>query len=89
MLAEAAAPAHSARVASMKWEDLSPRQRRGIAVAAAVDGGLKIAALVDLARRPAAQVRGPKPIWAVAITTINSLGVVPIVYLVYGRRRPA
>lgn len=80
--------AHSAVVASMKWEDLSPRQRRVIAVAAAVDGGLKIAALVDLARRPGTQVRGRKSLWAIAITTINSLGVVPIVYFASGRRRP-
>ena len=71
----------------MKWEELSARRRRVIVVAGALDGALKIAALVDLARRPAAQVRGPKSRWAVAITLINSLGAVPVVYFTYGRRR--
>ena len=88
LLAEPVAWAHSARVASMKWQDLPPRRRRIIVVAAAVDGGLRTAALIDLARRPGTQVRGRRSFWAVAITTINSLGVVPIVYFAYGRRRP-
>lgn len=73
-------------MAKTKWSALSPRTRRLIVVGGTMDGLLKIAALVDLARRPAAQVRGPKARWAVAITLINSVGVVPIAYFVYGRR---
>jgi hypothetical protein len=52
----------------------------------AVEAGLKIAALIDLARRPARQVRGSKRWWAVAITFINAAGAVPIVYFLRGRR---
>jgi len=70
----------------MKWEELSPRKRRLIIIGGAVDSALKIAALADLARRPAAEVRGSKVGWAVAVTLINSLGAVPIAYFTYGRR---
>jgi hypothetical protein len=57
-----------------------------IIVAGALESALKVAALSDLARRPAAEVRGSKVGWAVAITLINAAGAVPIAYFVYGRR---
>jgi hypothetical protein len=69
------------------WNELSPRSRRLIVTAGAVEGVLKVAALVDLARRPAAQVRGSKLGWAVTVTLANSVGAVPIAYFVFGRRR--
>jgi hypothetical protein len=70
-----------------KWQSLSPRVRRLLVAGATVEGIIKIAALVDLARRPAGQVRGSKLRWAAAITFINSAGAVPIAYFVRGRRR--
>ncbi|GAA2801967.1 hypothetical protein [Kribbella solani] len=70
-----------------KWADLSPRYKRLIVIGAAVEGVLKVAALVDLARRPAAGVKGPKALWAVVITLVNSVGAAPIAYWVYGRRK--
>ena len=73
-------------MARKRWSELSPRTRRFIVVTGTVEAVLKVAALVDLARRPAAQVRGPKRRWAAAITLINSAGVVPIVYFTRGRR---
>ena len=69
-----------------KWSDLSPRTRRVVMVMAALEGAVKVAALVDLARRPASQVRGSKAAWATAITLINSAGAVPLAYFVRGRR---
>jgi hypothetical protein len=69
-----------------KWDDLSPRTRRLIIAGATVEGALKVAALIDLARRPAARVRGPKALWAAAITVVNSVGAVPIGYFLRGRR---
>jgi hypothetical protein len=72
----------------MKWEDVPVGVRRFLVAGGVVEGALKIAALVDLARRPAAQVRGRKQLWAVAITLVNSLGAVPIAYFTYGRRKP-
>jgi hypothetical protein len=70
-----------------RWNDLSPRARRLIIVVGTVEGVLKIAALIDLARRPSSQIRGSKAGWAAAITLINSLGAVPITYFTCGRRR--
>ena len=69
------------------WNDLSPRTRRLLGLAAAIEGALKIAALVDLARRPAAGVRGSKVRWALAVTFINSLGALPVAYFAWGRRK--
>lgn len=48
---------------------------------------LVVVALVDLYRRPAAQLAfGNKPLWAVIIILVNIVG--PVVYLAAGRRRP-
>jgi hypothetical protein len=73
-------------MANKKWQELSPRTRRLIVIGGALDGILKLAALIDLARRPAVEVRGTKPRWALAITLTNSLGAVPIAYFIWGRR---
>jgi len=73
--------------AGKRWSDLDPRVRRLIVAGGAFEGVLKIVALVDLVRRPAAEVRGSKAGWAAAIVLINSLGAVPILYFRYGRRR--
>lgn len=69
-----------------RWSDLDERTRRLIEVGAAFEGVLKIVALVDLKRRPAREINGSKRKWATAITLVNSLGVLPVVYFLYGRR---
>jgi hypothetical protein len=73
-------------MARKKWNELSPRTRRLVVAGASVEGALKIAALVDLARRPADRVRGSKKAWATAIVLVNSMGAVPVAYFVRGRR---
>ena len=75
-------------MAKRRWSDLSERQRRVIAVTGAAEAVLKIAALVDLRRRPAEQVKGSKAIWAAALVLVSSAGALPIAYFVLGRRRP-
>lgn len=77
---------HSEFVAKKAWSDLSPRVRRLIIVAGAIEGILKIVALIDLVRRPASEVRGSKLRWAMAVTLINSVGAVPLIYFRLGRR---
>ena len=52
----------------------------------AFEAGMKIAALIDLAQRPREDVRGPKPVWAIALALVNSGGLLPVVYLLRGRR---
>jgi hypothetical protein len=72
--------------ARRKWNDFDPRTRRLIVVVSAIEGVLKIAALIDLARRPSNEVRGSKAAWATAVSLVNSLGAVPIAYFAWGRR---
>ena len=69
------------------WSDLSPGTRKFLLVSGAIEGVLKTVALVDLARRPAAEVRGPKWKWATAIVLVNSFGAVPVAYFLRGRRK--
>lgn len=73
--------------AKRRWRDLSERTRRLIIVGAVFEGILKIAALVDLKRRPADQVRGRKWVWATVVALANSVGGVPLAYFLFGRRR--
>ena len=73
--------------ARRQWGDLPPRTRQLIIAAAAFEAPLKVAALIDLKRRPASQIRGPKWLWAVVVVLINSVGGVPISYFLFGRRR--
>ncbi len=73
-------------VAKKRWNDLSPRTRQLIVIGGVFDAVLKLAALADLARRPASLVRGSKARWAAAIVLINSVGLVPIAYFARGRR---
>ena len=70
-----------------KWDELNPRTRQLIIVAASLEGVLKIAALADLARRPSSEVRGSKARWAAAVSLINAFGAAPIAYFAYGRRK--
>jgi hypothetical protein len=48
---------------------------------------LKLAALIDLARRPSSHVRGSKAKWAAAVALINAFGAAPLAYFAWGRRR--
>lgn len=74
--------------AKRKWNDLSDRSRKLIITVAVAEGILKVAALIDIKRRPASQIRGPKWLWAPVVAVVNSAGVVPISYFVFGRRQP-
>ena len=73
--------------ARRRWNDLQPRTRRLIVIVGAIEGVLKITALIDLARRPSNEIRGSKAWWAAAVSLVNSLGVVPMAYFAWGRRR--
>ena len=66
-----------------RWKELSGRRKAAVVVTAVAQLGLAGAAWADLARRPAAQVRGPKWRWALVIA-VNWVG--PVLYFVLGRR---
>jgi hypothetical protein len=70
-------------VATTRWSDMSRAQRVGVAAAGALELVLTVTAAVDLGRRPAGQVRGPKPLWWPALL-VQPVG--PVAYLVLGRR---
>lgn len=70
--------------AAKKWAELSDRQRALILTAAAAELSLKIAALIDIKRRPAERIRGPKALWRAAMA-VNLLG--PLSYFAVGRKR--
>jgi hypothetical protein len=84
-----AAHAEDVMAPRKQWSDLSPRTRRLLTITAVIEGILKAAALIDIKRRPASQIRGPKWLWATAVAVISSAGVLPMSYFVFGRRQPS
>ncbi len=66
-----------------RWSDLTPTQQGLILASAAVELALTATAIIDLARRPADHIRGPKPLWLLGCI-VQPLG--PIAYLALGRR---
>jgi hypothetical protein len=70
-------------MAKKRWSDLTGRQRRLIVGLGAAEVVATTAALRDLARRPAGQVRGPKLAWALAFV-VQPFG--PLAYFTVGRR---
>jgi hypothetical protein len=67
-----------------RWRDLSRGRQIAVLAGAVVQITLAVTAWRDLAKRPAATVNGPKPLW-VALIGINYVG--PIAYFIVGRRR--
>jgi hypothetical protein len=73
-------------MAGKKWSDLSMRSRKLIIGASVAEGVLKTAALIDIKRRPASEIRGPKWVWVPVVVILNSCGAVPLAYFLFGRR---
>lgn len=71
-------------MAKKRWEDLSTAQKGGITLAGAIQISLLAAALVDIYRRPAEEIRGNKLLWTAA-SFVNFIG--PISYFLLGRKR--
>ncbi len=69
-----------------KRKQLDPATKQVLTVIGAVEAGLKIAALIDLAVRSRTTVVGGRKRWVVALLTVNSFGLLPIVYFLRGRR---
>src|SRR5215831_7390284 len=82
-----ASPAEDVMTTRKKWSDLSQRHQALIITAAVAEGSLKVAALIDIKRRPASQIRGSKWVWATVVVLVNSFGLAPLSYFAFGRRR--
>lgn len=65
------------------WNDMTAGRKVAVVIVGTVQAALAAAAWADLAKRPAAQVNGPKGVWA-AVIAVNWVG--PIAYFVRGRR---
>ena len=72
---------------AQRWSDLSEGTRRLIITAAVADGALRVAALIDIKRRPASQIPSRKRVWAAAVALISSAGALAILYFVFGATR--
>ena len=70
-------------MAKKKWSDLTPNQQRAIGVGGVLETVLTVAALRDLAKRPAEQVRGPKAAWVLGFF-VQPFG--PMAYFALARR---
>lgn len=66
------------------WSDLSRPSQALIVGLGVVQVSLAAASWVDLARRPAEEVRGSKGLWAL-LTAVDFVG--PLAYFTYGIRR--
>ncbi len=66
---------------------LGERTRKLLIVGAVGEGILKVVALIDIKRRPASQIRGPKWVWAALMAFVSSAGILPISYFLLGRKQ--
>lgn len=73
----------------IEWGQLPTPVRVALAAVAGVDAGLRLWSLVDLARRPDEQVRGPKVAWMGGLIAMNTVGALPAAYLLWGRHAAA
>ncbi len=65
------------------WQDFTPGQRAGIIVLSIGQIALLIAALRDLHRRPAVEIKGSKKLWTMLVFA-NYVG--PLAYFFLGRQ---
>ena len=70
-----------------QWGRLSARSRKLIIAAAVVEAALKVAVVIDIRRRPASGIRGPKWVWITTAVAANSAGIGSLSYFAFGRRR--
>lgn len=71
-------------MAKKSWSDMTPVQKKVVVVAGIAEVALTTWCVRDLKQRPATLVRGPKALWAPALS-VQPVG--PIAYLVWGRKR--
>jgi hypothetical protein len=69
-----------------RWSELSLMTRAAIVKLVVLDVGMKCWALADLVNRPQSRVKGSKTGWAIALTIVNSVGLLPATYLAWARK---
>jgi hypothetical protein len=66
-----------------RWRDYTPVQRMLIVLVGCIQVVLLVAALRDIHRRPASEIKGGKRLWT-ALAFVNTIG--PIAYFAFGRK---
>ena len=66
-----------------RFRDLSPMSKSLVIAVGVIQVGLNVAAQIDITRRPASQVRGPKLRWRL-LSFVNVFG--PLAYFRWGRQ---
>jgi hypothetical protein len=69
-----------------KWSDLTAREKAPFVLRGIVQFALLAAALADIHRRPAEEIKGSKWLWS-AVALVNFMGIGPIAYFLFGRKR--
>lgn len=69
-------------MAKKKWKDLTSRQKGVVVATTTIDTGLRTWAGRDLASRTQEEVNGPKWAWGLGLAMVNSVGILPAVYLI-------
>ena len=69
-----------------KWSELTAREKAPFVVRGIVQVVLLVAALADIYRRPAEEIKGSKWLWG-AVALVNFMGIGPIAYFIFGRKR--
>ena len=69
-----------------RWANLTAREKVPFVVRGIVQFALLAAALADIHRRPAEEIKGSKWLWR-AVALVNFMGIGPIAYFVFGRKR--
>ena len=67
-----------------RWDELGGTQKGAVVVSGILQAALLVAALADIYRRPADEIRGRKLLWTAA-SFVNFVG--PISYFLIGRKR--
>lgn len=68
------------------WSDLTARQKTPFVLRGIVQVALLAIALADIYSRPADEIKGSKWLW-VAASLMNFMGIGPIAYFLFGRKR--
>ena len=66
-----------------RWSDRTRTQKIRIVLGGAVQLALLVAALTDIRRRPAAEIKGGKRLWT-TLSFVNFVG--PIAYFAFGHK---
>jgi hypothetical protein len=69
-----------------KWGELTAQEKAPFVVRGIIQFGLLAAALADIYRRPAEEINGSKWLWS-AVALVNFMGIGPIAYFAFGRKR--